>query len=85
MNEPHPDPIASANAAADPHDRHVWSLTRDRSIATCWQRWIGTGVELRVDVEGVVRHRRVLTSRPRAMADSLRWRTLMMGRGWTRA
>ena len=34
---------------------------------------------------GHVRHRRIVTSRPNALADSLRWRTLMVARGWARA
>ena len=80
-----PSPNSSSNAVADPFDKHVWSLTRDRSIATCWQRRDTTGLELRVEVDGDVRHRRVVTSVANALSDSLRWRTLMVARGWERA
>jgi hypothetical protein len=80
-----PSPSSSAKAAADPLDKHLWSLTRDRRIATCWQRWDVTGIELRVDVDGHLRHRRIVTSRANALSDSLRWRTLMVERGWARA
>jgi len=80
-----PSPISSSHSAADPLDEHLWSLTRDRSIATCWQRLDVAGLELRVDVDGRVRHRRIVTSRPNALSDSLRWRTLMVARGWARA
>ena len=80
-----PISISSATAPADPLDEHVWSLTRGRSIATCWQRVDAAGFELRVDVDGHLRHRRIVTSRPEALSDSLRWRTLMVGRGWARA
>lgn len=76
--------ISSSNAASDPLDEHIWSLTRGRSVATCWQRPDVAGLELRVDVDGHVRHRRIVTSRPSAVSDSLRWRTLMVARGWAR-
>ena len=79
-----PFPISSPNAA-DPLDEHLWSLTSSRSIATCWQRVDAAGLELRVDVDGHVRHRRIVTTRPSALSDSLRWRTLMVARGWARA
>jgi hypothetical protein len=75
----------SSNAAVDPLDEHLWSLTRSRSIATCWQRRDAAGLELRVDVDGHVQHRRIVTSRPNALSDSLRWRRLMVARGWARA
>lgn len=68
----------------DPLDEHLWSLTRNRSTATCWQRLDAAGLELRVDVDGHVHHRRIVTSRPNALADSLRWRKLMVARGWAR-
>ena len=80
-----PVPIASATAPADPLDQHIWSLTKGRSIATCSQRVDAAGFELRVDIDGHVRHRRIVTSRPEALSDSLRWRTLMVARGWARA
>ena len=80
-----PFPISSSDAGVDPLDEHLWSLTRDRSTATCWQRLDVAGFELRVDVDGHVRHRRIVTSRPNALSDSLRWRTLMVARGWARA
>jgi len=76
---------SSSNAATDPLDVHLWSLTRGRSIATCWQRLDPAGLELRVDVDGHRRHRRAVTSRQQALADSVRWRTLMVARGWARA
>jgi hypothetical protein len=40
---------------------------------------------VRVDVDGHPCHRRVVSTRPKALADSVRWRTLMVARGWARA
>jgi hypothetical protein len=80
-----PLPIADSGVSPDSLDKHIWSLTRDRSIATCWQRPDSAGIELRVEVDGHVRHRRVVTSRANALSDSLRWRALMVARGWARA
>ena len=85
MNGLHPPAIPSSSATGDPLDKHLWSLTRGRSIATCWERADAIGLELRVDVDGILRHRRVVTTRARALSDSLRWRALMVGRGWARA
>lgn len=78
-------PASSSNAEADPRDEHLWSLTRGRSTATCWQRPGPAGLELRVDVDGHVCHRRTVTTRLNVLSDSVRWRTLMVGRGWARA
>jgi len=80
-----PSPLYSSNAAADAVDEHLWSLTRGRSLATCWQRPDPAGLEVRVDVDGHLCHRRVVSSRVKALADSVRWRTLMVARGWARA
>ena len=79
-----PSHVSSSHAATHPLDEHLWSLTRGRNTATCWQRPAPAGLELRVDVDGHVRHRRIVTSRPHASSDSLRWRTLMVARGWSR-
>jgi hypothetical protein len=79
-----PSHVFSSHAASHPLDEYLWSLTRGRNIATCWQRPDPAGLELRVDVDGHVRHRRIVTSRPNASSDSLRWRTLMVARGWSR-
>ena len=85
MIESDPSLTSSSIAADSPLEEHLWSLTRDRSIASCWQRVAPAGFELVIDVDGQVRHRRSVTSRQQSLADSVRWRTLMVARGWARA
>lgn len=76
-----PLPGLSPGAGAPP-DEHVWTLTKGRLTAVCWQRLHALGLELRLDVNRDTMRTTIVATRDEALAETTRMRQLMLDKGW---